>query len=237
VDGRAGLRELRSRLFRWRVGARWYAVAVLTTPLSVTATLLLLSVFSSEFLPGYLVASDQASLPSFLGTDKISLLLISIALGLVTGFLEELGWTGFAIPRLKLRYGVFALGSLMGLLWGAWHLVSNLAAIGSYPGPLFPALYLAVLLFSFLPPYRVLMVWVYDRTESLLVAMLMHASLVAFWLFSTPQGITSGPQMVWYLVWAGLLWAAVAGVAVLNSRRLSLPRWTDQPDLMVRRAA
>jgi len=29
VDGRAGFRELLSRLFRWRVGACWYAVALL----------------------------------------------------------------------------------------------------------------------------------------------------------------------------------------------------------------
>jgi uncharacterized protein len=34
--GRAGLRDLRSRLFRWRVGVRWYAVALLTAPLLMT---------------------------------------------------------------------------------------------------------------------------------------------------------------------------------------------------------
>src|SRR5215217_2199643 len=31
--GKAGLREFGSRLLRWRVGARWYAVALLTAPL------------------------------------------------------------------------------------------------------------------------------------------------------------------------------------------------------------
>ncbi len=42
VDGRAGLREFLSRLLKWRVGARWYAVALLPAPLLATAVLLAL---------------------------------------------------------------------------------------------------------------------------------------------------------------------------------------------------
>jgi uncharacterized protein len=47
--GRAGLREFRSRLLKWRVGARWYAVALLTAPLLILGVML--SLISSEFLP------------------------------------------------------------------------------------------------------------------------------------------------------------------------------------------
>ncbi len=43
ISGRAGLRDLRSRLFRWRVSVRWYAVALLTAPLLMTAILFALS--------------------------------------------------------------------------------------------------------------------------------------------------------------------------------------------------
>jgi uncharacterized protein len=39
------------------------------------------------------------------------------------------------------------------------------------------ALLVVVFLFAWLPPYRVLMVWVYDRTESLLLAYLMHVPI------------------------------------------------------------
>jgi uncharacterized protein len=60
------------------------------------------------------------------------------------------------------------------------------------------------------------MVWVYDRTGSLLVAMLMHASLVVFWLISTPPGIAGVPLVTWYLAWAAVLWVGVAAVAVAN---------------------
>jgi membrane protease YdiL (CAAX protease family) len=210
VDGRAGLREARSRLLRWRVGARWYAVAFLTAPLSVMASLFALSLLSPAFLPGILTTSDKASL-----------LLFGIVAGLATGFCEELGWTGFAVPRLRLRHGLFTSGLFVGLLWGAWHFLVNLWGSDTSSGGLSLALFLPAILFTFLPAYRVLMVWVYDRTGSLLVAMLMHASLVAFWLISTPLAIAGVAIVTWYLVWAAVLWVVVAAVAVTNRGHLS----------------
>jgi CAAX protease family protein len=207
VDGRAGFRELLSRLLRWRVGGRWYAVALLTAPLLITATLFVLALTSLEFLP-VIVTTD----------DKVSLLLTGIVMGLVVGFFEELGWTGFAVPRLRQRYGVFTTGLIVGLLWGAWHLPLFSGSVSS-SGALPPALYLFVLLFSFLPAYRVLMVWVYDRTGSLLVATLMHAPLAASQLILIPSAI-SGVQVVTYdLIVAAALWVFVAAVAVANRGR------------------
>jgi uncharacterized protein len=65
AGGWARLRELRSRLLRWRVGARWYAVAILTAPLSTVAALLALSLVSPEFVPGFFTTSVGASLLRF----------------------------------------------------------------------------------------------------------------------------------------------------------------------------
>ena len=67
------------------------------------------------------------------------------------------------------------------------------------------------MLFSFLPAFRVLMVWVYDRTGSLLVAMLMHASQTATTLiFAIPA--TDIQAVVCNLVYAAALWTSVAVV-------------------------
>ena len=74
VDGKAGFHDLRSRLLRWRVDVRWYVVALLTAPLVVMAVLLPLSLSSAGFLPG-IFASD----------DKVSLLVIGLAAGLMAG--------------------------------------------------------------------------------------------------------------------------------------------------------
>ena len=138
--GRSGLSEFRSRLLKWRVGARWYAVALLTAPLSMIAALLVLSLSSPEFLPSILATGDKATL-----------LLMGVVHGLIVGIFEEFGWTGFAIPRMRLRYGVLATGLFVGVLWAAWHILANgLWASDVTSGGLSLAMFVPVYLFTFL---------------------------------------------------------------------------------------
>src|SRR5215207_5062823 len=135
--GRAGFRDLLRRMTRFRVGARWYAVALLTAPLYMTAILLAFSLYSPEFLPRILTTSD-----------KVSLLLFGIGWGLVGGgLLEELGWTGFAVPTLlRGRHGVLGTGLVVGLLWGAWHyLIAFWTISGTASGRISPAIFLPAL--------------------------------------------------------------------------------------------
>ncbi len=214
VYGRAGLRALLTRLFRWRVGARWYAVALLTAPLFVAAVLFTLSLFSPIFLPS-IVTTD----------NKLSLLLTGITVGLVGGFLEELGWTGFATAEFRRRYGILATGLIMGLLWGAWHFMVTFWMSGDASGALNLALYLPSVVASVgeLPAFRVLMVWVYDRTESLLLAVLMHASLIASTLFILNSATAGVPAVAWHFVLAVVLWMGVAAIAAANNGHLSRP--------------
>jgi len=202
TSGRDGFRKLLSHLLRWRVSARWYAVALLTAPLSAVVVLLVLSLFSPEFTP--LI---------FISDDKASLILMGLVAGLMVGCVEELGWTGFAIPLMRLRYSVFATGLTVGLLWGAWHFIMFWES-DSFSGT-FPLAILLVRLFSWLPAYRILMVWVYDRTESLLVVMLMHVSLVAAMIFFDPP-LTGWGLLTYLLARAAVLWAIVATVTVAN---------------------
>ncbi len=215
VHGRAGLRDLLARMTRWRVGVRWYAVALLTAPLFVTATLLALSLSSPEFLPG-IYTSD----------DKATLLLFGIAWGLIGGgLLEELGWTGFAVPTMRQRYGVLGTGLIVGVLWGAWHLlITYWVMSGSTAGGLTLASFLLMFVFfhaGALPAYRVLMVWVYDRTESLLVAMLMHTSFSASRLILNPLAIAGLALAIYDLVLAVALCAVVVAGAVARDKHLS----------------
>jgi membrane protease YdiL (CAAX protease family) len=211
IDGRAGLRTFRSRLLGWRVGARWYAVALLTAPLVFIAVFILLSLSSPEFLPRIVTASD-----------KTSVLLMGIAVGLAAGIFEELGWTGFAIPRL--RYSVLSMGLFVGVLWGAWHLLQGYWASGVTSGELSPALWLADAvagtLVGQLVAYRILMVWVYEHTGSLPVAMLMHASLAAFtFILFPPSAIMA--NLISGFACAAALWVVVGALAVANHGHLS----------------
>jgi uncharacterized protein len=207
--GRAGFRELLFRLLRWRVGAAWYAVALLTAPILYVAVSLGLSLVSSEFLPNILTTDDKAGL-----------LLMGVAYGLIGGgFLEELGWTGFAVPRLRRHYGALTAGLITGVLWGAYHF-SVVFWVDSPSGTL-PLAILVAQLFAWMPAFRVLMVWVYDRTGSLLLVMLMHATTSAGMFILMPMTITGAPLLTYLLVWGAVVWLVVAVLAAAGGGQLS----------------
>ncbi|HEX3198582.1 MAG TPA: type II CAAX endopeptidase family protein [Propionibacteriaceae bacterium] len=204
--GSVGLRDLRSRLFRWRVGVRWYAVALLTAPLLMTAILGALSLTSSAFIPGIITADDKASL-----------LVFGLVAGLVAGFFEEIGWTGFATHELRKRHGLLATGLLVGLPWCLLHLpLSAGTASGAVP----QALSVAAPFFWWLP-YRVLMVWVYDHTQSVLMAVLMHLVGVACAFVLLSSAMVGVPDLIFNLVFGATLWVLVAAVAAADRRKLS----------------
>ena len=206
VAGRAGLREYRSRLLKWRVGARWYAVAILTAPLYFTAAGLALSAFSPDFLPSI-----------FTTDDKASLLLRGMAVALVAGIFEELGWTGFAVPALRRRYSPVATGLIVGVLWGVWHFLPKIWGAAAFDLVAYmPADLLCAVVG--LTGFRILMVWAYDRTGSLLIGILMHLGLTASTLILQPL-VTGAPLVTVGLVLAAAPWVIVAAVAMVRHRR------------------
>ncbi len=217
IDGKAGLREFLSRLFRWRVSVRWYIIALLITPVFALITLLVLSFTSPIYTPGI-----------FASKDKAALLLSALAAGLAAALFEEPGWTGFAIPKLRMRYSVFFTGLIVGFLWGAWHFIVALWGSGTPTGEFSLLLFLPQLLFyiAVLPPYRILMVWIYDKTESLLLSMLMHASLTGSILFIfMPLTISGIPLLIWYLILAAALWGVVASIFLPKSK---VSKWENR---------
>jgi len=136
---------------------------------------------------------------------------MGIVAGLFVGLFEELGWTGFAIPRMKLKYSVLTTGLIVGLLWGAWHFLLFLEA-DSF-SELLPFGLLLARLFSWLPAYRILMIWVYDNTESLFVVILMHASLVATLMVIDPV-LSGGSLLTFIIARAVVLWV-IAGLVTM----------------------
>jgi membrane protease YdiL (CAAX protease family) len=195
-DGRQGLRDLKERLLNWKVGARWYAAAILTAPVLVLSLLFILSIIKPAFIPGI-----------FSSPDKTMLVVSGILGGLVAGICEELGWTGFVVPRMRKQNGLIATGVIVGLLWGLWHLPLFLP--GDPSGEVPSTLYLAIILFSQLPAYRVLMVWLYDKTSSLFLTILMHMSLT-FCALSFQSVTQSGIDFAIYdSVLAAVIWVLI----------------------------
>lgn len=202
VDGRSGLNKLVKLLAVWRVQPRYYLLALFTAPVLITASLLLCLLISPAFMPVLLESED-----------KLSLLVTGLAIGLVVGVFEELGWTGFAAEKLRVRFGVMLSGLVIGIIWGVWHLPLFLGAALSSEIPAF--LYLIVLLCSFLPAYRILMVWLYSKSNSLLLAVLMHAPLAGSQLILIPVTLNGNQIIAFDLILGIALW-----VLVLLSRKL-----------------
>jgi uncharacterized protein len=69
---------------------------------------------------------------------------------------------------------------------------------------------------GYLTAFRILMVWVYDRTDSLFVAMLMHMSFTASLLILNPLDISGGRLQAYSFALAGALWIVVAVIALSN---------------------
>ncbi|WP_307430763.1 CPBP family intramembrane glutamic endopeptidase [Pseudarthrobacter defluvii] len=208
ASGRAGLSDLRARSMRWRVGIRWYAVALLTAPLLQAAILFAFLLTSKAFLPDIATAEDRASL-----------LIAALVAGLVAGFFEELGWTGFATPEHRKRHSLLATGLLVGLPWCLLHSPIYLATdSGAIP----MALYVPVMAFSVLLPYRVLMVWVYDHTQSVLMAMLMHLPISASAFLLGSAAMVGLPDLIFNLVFGATLWVLVAATLAADRPQKTL---------------
>ena len=205
--GRPGLRQLISRLLKWRVAAGWYAFALLTAPV-----ITILSLWARSTPPAIATASD-----------KLGLLLLGLAIGLGSSpFFEELGWTGFATPELRKRFGVLPTGLIMGVLWGVWHFPA-FSATGRDSGSLSPLVFTLALLFTWLIPYRILMVWLYDHTQSLLLCILMHVPIVVEKFVLYPPDSSSTFTATGNVIDAVALWLVVAVIFVVSRARLLAP--------------
>jgi uncharacterized protein len=196
--GRQGLFKLLGRALRWRLALRWYAVVLLTIPLILTIILLVLNWFV-----------DPAFAPQF----KWPLFVV----GLIAASFEEIGWTGFATPQLLERKSIAITGLTLGVTWAGWHLLVDFRYnFGAMKG-LWP-LEFAIVYLATLTPYRILMTWVYSQTQSLLLAVLMHASYTGWLLILVP--IVSATQyIIWSSTLALVLWAVVVTAFTLSPVR------------------
>jgi hypothetical protein len=139
------------------------------------------------------------------------------AIGLVAGSFEEVGWTGFATPRLLARQQLFIAGLSLGLGWALWHALVDFRQ--NFNTMRFTwLLEFAVFYLAALTAYRLLMIWVYANTHSLLLAVLMHASYTGWLVVLYPT--TSFEQgLVWQTAFAVALWLALAVVMLLFVHR------------------
>lgn len=189
LDGRAGLRDLFRRMVNVPAFSAWYT-ALLVPPIAVVAVLLLLKMLVSPvYAPNHF--------------------FVGIAFGVPAGILEEIGWTGFAYPRMRDTLGAFKAGVLLGCLWSLWHLpVIDFLGAARPHGVYLPAFFLSFL--TAMTAIRVLIGWMYVQTRSVLLAQLMHISSTGALVVFAPFRATARQETFWYFCYGFGLWIVVA---------------------------
>ena len=188
VDGKRGLQALASQIFRAWVPPRWYAT-LLIPPVLVLSVLVFLQTFVS---PAY------APNRFFMG----------VLFAIPAGFLEEIGWMGYAFPKMRSPDDGLAPSILLGLLWALWHLpvidyLGTATPHGVYWLPFFLAFSLAM------TAMRVLIAWIYTNTKSVLLAQLMHVSSTGSLVVLGAAHVTAAEEAMWYGLYGIVLWVAV----------------------------
>ena len=158
AEGRSGVTRLLARIGHWRVGARWYAFAVGYFAVIKLSAALVHRIVTGEWPP--------------FGQTPVVLILAAIAVSTWMQAGEEVGWRGYALPRLSQHFGLGGASLVLGVVWAAWHIPLFVLPDSGSTGQSFPAYLLQVMAMS------VVFAFLYWKTDgSLLLAMLMHASV------------------------------------------------------------
>jgi membrane protease YdiL (CAAX protease family) len=155
VKEKNGVRNLLSGWTKWRVGTFWYIVAL--SPLFMGLLAAGIYRILGNTPPGPLMEYDW------------KLIAFLLVLSLLTGASgEELGWRGFALPRLQTRFSALTSSLILGLMWSLWHLPVYLPSFesGGVPYWWFTAHILAE---------SIIYTWAYNNTGgSLVISTLLH---------------------------------------------------------------
>ena len=195
ADGRTGVRALLSKRGQWRVRTWWVVVAVvlgLVLRLAISAVALLLGLIPA-------IQLRQWS-PTQLAFFAAILFVFALP--------EELGWRGFALPKLLKAHSPLLAGLIVGVLWGSLHLALTVPGMINAGAPALPTL-LGLIGLS------ILATWLYIRTNgNLLLTSLLHAAQSFFVIVN--DGITMG-QQTWLMAGVYLAVAVVITIAAGSS--------------------
>lgn len=167
-DGKEATRRLLQRVVQFPSSLRYYVFAV-----GYMLVIRLGVVLAYRFATG--------AWPQF-GDEPAYIILAAIVFGTPVQAGEEIGWRGYALPRLASRFGLGWAAIVIGVVWASWHLPLFFIPGSPNFGQSFPVYLLAVTAIS------VGMAWLYWRTNgSLFITMLMHSSI------NNIAGIVRGP--------------------------------------------
>ena len=198
-QGLQGIAALFRQLTYWKFAPQWYLGAMLIFPATILAVLLALSQYSANFAP------------------VLSLSVMAFG-GLYISLWEEIGWTGFATPLMLKRFSALQTGLILGVLHALWHLPAGIYGAGAFHGDLFFVNFIATSVGII--GLRIITIWIYTRTRSLVLGWLTHASFTGGQLSLVSLELTATETIIWNWAFA-IAVAGVVAVVVLRNRDLA----------------
>ena len=189
VDGASGIRDLLARMSRGRMPVQWYTALLIPPVLIPTVLFCLKATLSARFTPNAFA--------------------LGVLFGCVAGFFEEIGWTGYAFPKMVHKHSALTASLLLGLVWCVWHLPAINYLGAATPHRAYWFRYFLAFTAAMIP-MRVLICWIYVNTNSVFLAQMMHASSTGSLVVFSPVAVTPRDEAVWYGFYAVALWITVA---------------------------
>jgi uncharacterized protein len=205
LDGRTGIGALLRRFLIWRVGVRWYAV-VLLGPVAVDLAGIALDALQRGAVPAF----DRPLAVQIIGPSLglWAALPLFFLFGVLTNG-EEIGWRGYALPRLQTRHDAVVASLVVGVVSAFWHVPKFLTAGSAQDYPFWLFLLDAL-------AKAIVFTWVFNSTRgSLLTVTLLHASLNTSAVFLPILPTVTGDERT-FMITVGLrcLIAIVVGIVV-----------------------
>lgn len=207
MEGKQGVLSLLKKLLIWRVGVRWYAVAIGAFGLFCGASVFISNVVAGQ--PGATLLGDDAAKAGSL------LLVMAPAVFLVTTLVngEELAWRGYALPRLQRCWSALSSSLILGFMWILFH-VPMWLTLRTYPVDGVAILSWALQLLG----ASVIFTWLFNNTRgSVLLAYLLHGS-VNTW--TRIFALDSGSALAGWVLTALVCGAALALTLFLGADNL-----------------
>ena len=161
-SGRTGVGDLFRQLRLRGLPRRWLVAAAAVGLLDVA--------------PAVVYLANGGALPSGMAAQVLVMPLHFLFVATLGGGLdEEMGWRGFALPRLQAAWRPVPANLLLGIVWACWHLPFWLNPVSSHASTPF-AVYLATVVAQ-----SFVISWLYNASGgSLLVAVVAHSAADVF---------------------------------------------------------
>jgi membrane protease YdiL (CAAX protease family) len=132
--------------------------------------------------------------------------------GLTGGFFEEIGWTGFATPRLLSRFSFIKTAIILGVIHSFWHLFADyLGGVDFYKTFYLFHFFLWIIALTVL---RFIIIWIYNHTGNLLLPILTHAGFTGSQLILTPSALNGAETILWYGIFVVVLMILVLTIII-----------------------